>query len=86
MNIKLHNIQTFITHGLKEKSTYIGGILLIFGWIYHNDIHTLIHNVLINPNLDDAIVIMIGKIIDKISDSVATTIASILVLWFSTKK
>jgi hypothetical protein len=47
---KLHSFDTFIKFGLREKSTWIG-ILLLFGWVYHKEIDALITRVLTSNEL-----------------------------------
>ena len=80
--MKLHNITSFFEHGIKEKSTWIG-IAILFGWLFHDGIHTLINNILINPFLANSISRGIGTIIDKISDSTATFVGGLLTIIYS---
>lgn len=48
---KFHNPKTLFTQGLKEKNTWIGIGLLIFGCIYYKEIDTLIRNLLSSNDL-----------------------------------
>mgnify|MGYP001598899337 CR=1 FL=1 len=53
---KWHTPETFIAHGLKEKSTWVAIAFLIFGFIFRSDIFVLIHNILNNSKTTDLII------------------------------
>ena len=63
--LDFHNIKSFIAHGLKEWTTYLGIGLLLFGWTYHKEINQLIINVLSSPEL-------ISKVVDGLVSLCAT--------------
>jgi predicted nucleic acid-binding Zn finger protein len=74
-SLSIHTLKSFIKRGWCECSTWVGGILL-FGWVYHNEIHALIHKILTSDKLSD-------QLIDTIAhafDSIATAFATYLVL------
>ncbi len=66
----MHNLKSLINQGLKERSTWIGIALLIFGWMYHHEIHILIKNVLTSMSLSEHIV-----------DGLATLVAFLFILY-----
>lgn len=65
----MHNLKSLITQGLKEKSTYIGIGLLLFGIVFYDDIHTLIHKILTSDEL-----------VNRLCDIIATSLSTYLVL------
>ncbi len=59
----IHTPTTFLKFGWKQPSTWIGlAILIWFIYSFYGDIHTLIHNVLINPELVVQIIGGIGGV------------------------
>jgi nicotinamide riboside transporter PnuC len=71
---RLHTWESFIEHGLHERSTYVGLVIIIFGFLYHTEINTLIKNILTSPQLTSAII-----------DTIATLFGTILVIFKSKK-
>jgi len=56
MNEYFHNLESFIKHGLKEWSTWVGIAVLLFGAVYYKEINQLIHNVLTSQLMADKII------------------------------
>ena len=71
--MKLHSLNSFIEKGLKEYTTWIGFIIL-FGWIFHKEIHQLIVNVLSSP-----------EFIAKVIDGISTLMGFLFILWKMSK-
>lgn len=72
--LDFHNITSFIANGLKEWTTYLGIIVLLFGWWYHKEINQLIIGVLTSPEL-------IIKIIDGLA-----SVSGVLFIFYKQKK
>ncbi len=83
-NMKFHTPKSFIKHGLKEKSTYIG-IAILCGWFFFKDIHDLIHNILVNPMLANSLVRGANTFLDKIVDVLATIAGGAIIAWYSSR-
>lgn len=71
---KLHNLSSFVNKGLKEKSTWLGLIIIIFGWSFYKEIHQLISNILLSPEFAN-------KILDGIC-----TLAGFMFILYKEKK
>ena len=67
--MKFHSLNSFITKGLKEYTTWIG-IVILFGWIFSKEIHQLISNILTSHELSIRIV-----------DGLSTLIAFLFILF-----
>ena len=57
----LHTFDSFVKNAWKEPSTWIG-VALLCGWLYHNEIHALVKNVLSSKELLTGIVTIILNI------------------------
>jgi hypothetical protein len=83
--MQFHSPKTFICNGFKEPSTWVGIAIIVFGWIFRLEIHTLIHNVLMSPALANSVITGANVIFYKVCDVSATAIGGILILRFSSK-
>ena len=83
---KLHTWETFLNQGLRERTTYVGLAIIIFGWLYYREINILIINILTSPQLVSTIISSIpATLIAKGIDSVATIVGAGSIIYKSTK-
>jgi hypothetical protein len=61
-----HTPNTFLNNGIHERSTWIAIGLLIFGFMFKNDIYILIHNCLDNSRTTDLLITSLPVIISFI--------------------
>jgi hypothetical protein len=66
----LHTINSFIRNGWREPTTWIG-LVLLFGWVYHSEIHQLIKNILTSDKLSEQLVTTVSHALDTIVTAVA---------------
>lgn len=65
---KFHTIKSFIKSGFKERSTWVGISIILFGIFYHKEINQLIINILGS-----------NELVTSIIDTLATFVGALLI-------